>query len=218
MLSILGVGFPRTGTMSLKLALEQLGYGPCYHMIEVFDRPEDIPHWREAVAGDADWDRLFGDYQATCDAPGVYFWRELTVLHPAARCILTVRDADAWYDSFRETVFEVITQTDHVDDDTHRRVQQLARELVLDGLLQGQFEDRAAAIEHYHRHNAAVIEQVDPSRLLVFRVEEGWEPLCRFLGVDVPSTLFPHINTRHEFRERFLAESARHEPVRHGPV
>ena len=208
MLSVIGIGFPRTGTMSLKLALEQLGYGPCYHMIEVFDRLDDIALWQQALDGEADWHPLYAGFQSTCDAPGCHFWRELIEEFPSAKCILTIRDADSWYASFRDTVFEVISHQDELADERHRAVQDLARDVILDRMLEGRFEDRTRAIELYERHNRAVQEQIDPSRLLILHIEDGWQPLCDFLDTSIPTEPFPHINTRNEFRERFLFEQA----------
>jgi hypothetical protein len=209
MLSVIGVGFPRTGTMSLKLALEELGFGPCYHMIEVFDRLDDIPLWLQAASGQTAWERIFSGFRSTSDAPACCFWQELVAEYPDAKVILTERDADDWYESFEETVYPVICSGVHSPDAGHRALQEMARELVLDLLLQGRFEDRARAIEIYQAHNRAVREHVDPDRLLILRLGEGWQPLCEFLQKEVPSVPFPHTNTRMEFRERFLATSER---------
>jgi hypothetical protein len=208
MISVIGVGFPRTGTMSLKLALEQLGFGPCYHMIEVFNRPQDVPIWREALAGNADWERLLAGFGSSADAPGCVFWRELTALFPEAKCVLTVRDSDSWYESFLHTAYEAITHPERSPSDEHRAVQGMARELLLERLFEGRFEDRQRAIEIYETHNRTVQESISSDRLLVFEVKEGWEPLCGFLGRDVPPEPFPHINTRQEFRERFHVDPA----------
>lgn len=62
-LRVIGAGFGRTGTMSLKVALEQLGFGPCYHMVECLPKgPEHYRLWEEAVAGKADWDAIFAPH------------------------------------------------------------------------------------------------------------------------------------------------------------
>ena len=118
--------------MSLKVALEQLGVGRCYHMIEVFNRPLDIDFWLAAVhcrgVGVA-WDQVFSEFQSSADCPGCFFWRELLTAYPKAKFVLTVRDADAWYDSFCSTVFEVITHPERSPDPTHQRVQQMAKVL-----------------------------------------------------------------------------------------
>ncbi len=127
MLSVIGVGFPRTGTMSLKLALEQLGFGPCYHMIEVFERPHDIPLWRAAAAGEPDWDRLLSDFRSTADAPGCIFWRDLIAQYPDARVVLTTRSPESWYESFRDTAYQAITHPERSPDEQHRAVQKMAR-------------------------------------------------------------------------------------------
>lgn len=206
MLSVIGVGFPRTGTMSLKLALEQLGFGPCYHMIEVFQRPDDVPLWRAAAAGEPNWDRLFSGFRSTSDAPACIFWRKLIAQYPDARVVLTTRNPDLWYESFRETAYQAITHPERAPDEQHLAVQEMARELILERLLEGCFEDRQRAISIYREHNKAIRQEVDPARLLVFDVLDGWEPLCGFLNVTPPPEPFPHINTRGEFRERFHIE------------
>lgn len=204
MLQILGLGYPRTGTMSLKHALEFLGFGPCYHMIEVFQRPQDVPFWKAAAGGeDVDWKHFFREFSATTDAPACRFWRELMSTFPQALCILTVRDPDSWYESFHSTVYQAMTHPEQAPDEDHRSVQCLARQLILDQMFEERFEDRDFAIRTIQRHNREVKETVDPDRLLVFDVSSGWQPLCHFLNVPVPEVPFPRSNTRSEFQQRF---------------
>jgi hypothetical protein len=210
MLKVIGLGYPRTGTMSLKHALEQLGFGPCYHMIEVFNRPEDVAFWRDAIRGPVDWQEIFTDFQSTTDAPACHFWRQLFRQCPDARFVLTVRDADAWYDSFYTTVYQAMLHPERAPDEDHRIVQQMARELILDTMFGGRFGDREQAIEIYHQHNQEVAAAIPPDQLLVFDVAEGWGPLCRFLDMPVPAEPFPRSNTRVQFQERFsVPESAK---------
>lgn len=214
-LQVIGAGWSRTGTFSLRLALNQLGLGPCYHMQDVFEHPEHIPLWRQAAAGRlANWESLFADYVSVADSPPCLFWRELVAAYPAANVVLTVRDADDWYDSMRSTVYEVLSDPERASggDASAREALQLARELVLDGFFKGEFGDRRAAIARFDEHNAAVrnaavrnaaVQAAVPrERLLVYRVSEGWEPLCAFLGKAVPAAPFPKTNAREQFRRR----------------
>lgn len=206
MLQVIGLGYPRTGTMSLKHALEELQLGPCYHMIEVFDRPGDVEFWLSALANngqDADWDMLFEEFQSTSDCPACYFWESLWRHFPNAKYILTVRDADTWYDSFHATVYEAMTHPERAPDQQHLSVQNMARKLILGTMLEGRFEDREFAIDRFQAHNQSVVDMLPQEQLLIFDVAAGWEPLCRFLSVDVPDSPFPRSNTRAEFQQLF---------------
>lgn len=206
MLNVIGLGYPRTGTMSLKHALEMLLLGPCYHMIEVFRRPEDVGFWLAALechGRGTDWNRVFADFQSTADCPACYFWPSLYQFYPQAKYILTIRDATVWYDSFRSTVCEAMLHPERAPDEPHRTVQQMARRLILDTMLEGRFDDREFCIRKYRDHNKAVIDAIPRERLLVFDVTAGWAPLCEFLQVPVPDAPFPQSNTRSEFQERF---------------
>ena len=199
-LQIVGAGFGRTGTLSAKLALEQLGLGPCYHMHEVFRRPEHIPVWERASRGEAvDWHRLFADFRSTVDWPATYFWRELVRAFPAARVLLTVRDPDAWYESARETVFRVDRSL--ATTDVGRAQLAMAERVVQQGTFGGRLDDRAHCIDVYVRHNEEV-RQVLGARVLTYDVAEGWGPLCEWLGVDAPDAEFPRTNSTAEFQQR----------------
>ncbi len=206
MLEVIGVGFPRTGTMSLKHALEQLGLGPSYHMIEVFQRPHHAALWHEAVEGRPDWEQIFAGFRSSTDAPGCLFWRELIEFYPDARCILTTRDSASWYESCANTIIPAMLNPDRSPDEEHRKVQLMARRLLVETLFRGVFDDRAREIEIFEEHNRAVRDTIPEDRLLIFDVAEGWAPLCQFLSLDVPDTPFPRANTREEFRERFRVE------------
>ncbi len=192
-LEVIGAGYGRTGTLSLKLALEQLGLGPCFHMSEAIANPACIPGWVDAVRGRPDWERLFAGYRATVDHPGCVFYRELAALHPRAKVILTVRDASDWFESTQATVFSP-TMRQRVADPLFKEF--------LTGTCWGLFgdgiDDRAFMIEAFERHTAEVKREIAADRLLIFEVSQGWEPLCRFLGVDVPATPFPRVNSRAE--------------------
>lgn len=206
MLKVIGLGYPRTGTMSLKHALEILGLGPCYHMIEVFQRPQDVPFWLEAqnTCGEGcDWEQVFRGFPSTADCPACCFWPTLTAAYPNAQYILSVRDSNAWYDSFRATVYEAMMHPERAPDEAHRQVQCMARRLILDGMFEGRFDDRDYAIQKYEHHNKAVVDSLPADQLLVFQVAEGWQPLCDFLNLPTPDQPFPRSNSRKDFQQRF---------------
>ena len=195
-LKIVGAGFGRTGTLSLKNALEMLGFGPCYHMFEVVERPDHIAAWHRLAFGDAmDWDLLFKDFQSTVDWPTARYWRELADYYPQAKVLLSVRDPEAWYKSVTDTIYRGLTMRmpDNVPE-PRRHQMAMARRIVLEDTFDNRFEDKAHAIEVLNRYNQTVREAINPARLLVFDVKEGWEPLCRFLGVAQPDEPFPRLN------------------------
>jgi len=196
-LRVVGAGLGRTGTHSLKLALEQLLGGPCYHMLEVFGRPDDVVRWQRCVDGDpGPWEDIFGDYSAAVDWPASAYWKAISEAYPEAVILLSSRSsADAWYASATETIFEVVRrQTADVDAWNH----------MVMGML-GQFtpdlDDAAAAKAAYERHNAAVRATAPAERLVDWHPGDGWEPLCAALHVAVPDAPFPHVNTTNEFRQ-----------------
>jgi hypothetical protein len=219
-LAVIGAGLGRTGTLSLHEALERLGFAPCEHMTNCFAHPERFALWLEAVrrkrTGEPiDWRPLFTGYRATVDWPGAFFWRELTAAHPEAKVILTVRDPERWYDSARTTIYAA-TQGRSATPAARLLYGLLARanpraghgfrtvqETVWDGTMEGKFEDRDAAIRIFQEHNSEVIAAIPPEQLLIFDVNEGWQPLCAFLGVPVPTgEPFPHVNDTADFSHR----------------
>ena len=202
-LSVIGAGFGRTGTLSLKLALEKLGLGPCYHMIEVFRRPEHATLWSDAAEGKAmDWDALFEGYGAAVDWPVCYFWRELCDHYRDARVLLTVRDPERWYQSAHDTIFQAMSGDYLVDTPEGRSLSDMAEAIVIERTFGGKLEDRAHAIAVYERHCAQVQAEIPADRLLVYRVGEGWGPLCRFLGQGEPQEPFPHVNSTADYQAR----------------
>jgi len=213
MLAVIGAGFGRTGTASLKAALEQLGLGPCYHMTEVFSHPEHVPLWEAAFRGQAaDWQAILGDYQATVDWPACTFYEPLMAHYPEAKVLLSVRDSRGWYESALSTIYEVSRlgregrlPTDDPSLAARARAGRMIDEIIWQGTFGGRFEDRERAIAIYEAHNRAVQERVPADKLLVFDVKEGWGPLCRFLGVPAPRGPFPHLNDSASFR-RMVAQ------------
>jgi hypothetical protein len=195
-LELIGAGLGRTGTLSLKAALEKIGYGPCYHMIEVLTAPERGRHWlARTQTGSHDWDAIFHGYRAAVDWPAAAFWRELAARHPAAKVVLSVRDADRWYESVMSTIYPVMKQgPPERAPATLRAFHQMVVALVFEQTFGGRLEDRAHAKRVFEAHNQAVVDAIPASRLLVYRTVDGWEPLCRFLGAPVPDEEFPHLN------------------------
>jgi hypothetical protein len=215
-LRVIGAGLGRTGTMSLKGALEQLGFVKTYHMHELFMDPTRVVHWEAAADGlPVDWDTLFEGYQAAVDYPACRFYKELMAQYPDAKVILTVRSPESWHESARETIFQASRMPGQHDADApppmpfpgdpqlFMRIFRLISRDIWQGHFQGRFEDAEFAKGVFNRHNEEVQATVPPEKLLVFHPKDGWEPLCRFLDVPVPEGVpFPHVNDREEFRRR----------------
>jgi hypothetical protein len=214
-LKVIGAGFGRTGTSSLKQALEDLGFGPCYHMTEAFAHPEHTPVWEAAVNGQAvEWEDVFRDYQSAVDWPAAAFYQQLMARYPDAKVILTVRNPERWYESTQNTIYAIgkltasppMSWVGAVFNRQRQRVAAVTGRLAWDELFGGRFEDRQHAIEVFNRYNADVQRYVPADRLLVYDVRQGWEPLCTFLGVPAPDHKpFPHLNDTAEFRKAIRA-------------
>jgi hypothetical protein len=214
-LKVIGAGFGRTGTMSLKVALETLGFGPCYHMLEVFSHPEHAQRWEAAWLGErVDWDDLLDGYEAAVDWPACAFYEELMERHPDAKVILTVRDPERWYESVRNTIYAlsmtvsgsrllrlVLGLRGLLRNGAFARGN-MAETVIWEGTFDGRFEDKRYAIGVFERHNEKVRRRVPEERLLTYEVSEGWGPLCDFLGVEVPDKPFPRLNDTAQMRAR----------------
>ena len=199
-LDVIGAGFGRTGTLSLKLALEKLGFDKCYHMMEVFGHPEHVPLWAAAHRGEpVDWEKLYEGYRATVDWPSCNLWETHAKLYPNAKVILSLRDPVAWHTSVMNTIYRSSSALRNSDDPNVRRMGEWANDVVWEYVFDGRVEDRAHAIAVYNAHNEYVKATVPESRLLVFEASQGWEPLCRFLGVPVPTEPYPRVNTTEDF-------------------
>jgi hypothetical protein len=197
-LSVIGAGLPRTGTMSLKLALERLGLGPCHHMSEVFLHPERVEAFVRVAEGEPDWEAAYQGYASGVDAPTCFFWHELSEAYPTAKIVLTVRDPDAWFDSTQATVLSptlerTARQRPPFIAEFMEKV--IARVSPLDRENQ---HDREFMVATFKAHNAQVQATAVKDRLLVYEVAQGWDPLCRFLGVPVPNEPFPRVNRRED--------------------
>jgi hypothetical protein len=200
-LSVIGAGYGRTGTKSLQLALEQLGFGPCYHMTEVFKNPEAAGWWADAADGKADWDRLLAGYASNVDWPGATFWREQAEAFPEAKVILTVRDPESWFRSTQETIFQPRIQE---GGPPVARFGEMIHKVV-HRLFDGKIHDHDTLVRVFEAHNAKVRATIPPERLLVYEVAQGWEPLCDFLGVPAPDAPMPRANTTEDFKREILA-------------
>ncbi|MBO6689013.1 MAG: sulfotransferase family protein [Alphaproteobacteria bacterium] len=204
-LKVIGAGFGRTGTLSMKAALEQLGYDKCHHMLEVFPSDAQLNMWHRISQGDTpDWDAVFDGFQASVDFPSSGYWRELAEHYPDAKIILTTRSFDSWYESANETIWPVsrdipgwLTVVPKV-----RKIKQMTYGAIWDRLFGGRFENKEAARQVFEQHEADVKATFPAERLLVFHPKEGWEPLCTFLGKPVPEGDFPNVNDRAEFKKR----------------
>lgn len=196
MLKVIGAGFGRTGTHSMKKALEMLGLGPCHHMAEVMSNPDQLATWRAIAAGETpDWNGVFTGYRSAIDWPSAHYWRELAAAFPDAKVLLTIRSPESWYKSFSSTILQGIGPETSPESFGHR--------IIRNKIFDGRPEDRDIAIAAFNRNTQEVRAAIPASRLLVFEVGDGWEPLCRFLGIPAPPQPFPSSNSTEEFRAHF---------------
>lgn len=194
-MQVIGAGFMRTGTLSTKAALEILGY-PCYHMKEILKNKGHIDVWHKLMADQVpiDWNVLFHEFEATVDTPICIYYKELMQTFPDAKVLLTLREQDRWYASLvtLHTTIDKLRPIARVIPKLGKMVRFV--DIMFDKIFGGSLQ-RENCIRVFNEHNAEVQKFVPPERLLVFRVTDGWEPLCEFLGCDVPeATPFPHLN------------------------
>ena len=205
-IKLIGAGFGRTGTLSLKNALEQIGFGKCYHMLEVYQNDGHRDEWVKAARGEAiDWVALFDGYQSSCDWPSCNFWREQLEVWPDAKVILTQRDPERWYTSVMNTIWQSSSEAASSDDPTIRAGADMAFEVIWDPIFDRRMDDKQHVIDCYLAHNQQVRDAVPADRLLEFDPAMGWEPLCAFTGVEVPDTPYPSVNSTAQFQERRAA-------------
>lgn len=202
-LHVIGAGYGRTGTASLKLALEQLGVGPCHHMSEVLPNPDRVELWTRIGAGEAVqdpslWDQAFEGYNATVDWPACTHWRALIKHYPDAKVILTRRDAGKWFTSVNETILNPAVSAQLRESPMGPML-----ETNIYHLFDGRLDDREHMMACFEKHNAEVIKGVPKERLLVFEARDGWGPLCEFLGLEAPEVEYPHVNSM-EDTKRFM--------------
>lgn len=196
-LKVIGAGFGRTGTMSLKAALEQLGFNPCYHMVECFPKgPAHWDKWTAARNGNPDWDGIFEGFEATVDFPACTSYRELADYYPEARVVLSVRDPEAWFKSTQDTIFSP-AWTEWLR--TSEAGPYMAA--TINNYFDDRMHDREHLIKRFNEHVEDVKASIAPERLLVFEAKDGWEPLCEFLEVPVPEGDYPRVNDTEATKE-----------------
>ncbi len=203
-LEVIGAGFGRTGTLSLKAALEQLGYNKCHHMTEVFPDRKQLDDWLDvSQGGAADWDTMFEGYEASVDFPSSAYWRELADHFPDAKIILTTRSFESWYASAEKTIYPVSANIKGwlLAIPKFRKIRDMTYGTIWDRLFPKGFEDKAAAAQVFETHEADVKAAFSEERLLVFHPKDGWGPLCAFLGKPVPDAPFPHLNDTNQFKK-----------------
>jgi len=217
-MKVIGAGLPRTGTLSQKVALEMVGLGPCYHMVNVLADLDLAPLWRRAMEGNANWNEIFDGFESTVDWPGSFFYKELIEVYPDAKVVLGLRDGESWARSMRETIWGVFygdglvrhlsSARGNVDPKWRGYIEMMVDMWERSGLMDGgedtTAESMASAMERYQEE---VKQAVPADRLLVWSVQEGWEPLCEFLEVPVPDAPFPKTNDAREFGARLVDAS-----------
>ena len=197
-MQVIGTGVGRTGTTSLRIAIDQLGLGPCHHMDEVIeDLPRHVPLWYAALADKPDWTAIYNGYTSAVDWPTAGFFRELYAAYPSAKFILTHRSSESWADSFFATIYKLLAQGSEIPAEMHDWLEMCRGVVERTGFPQGL--DRDALIERFVGHNNAVRAAIPSDQLLVYQVKEGWGPLCDFLGIAAPDEAFPRTNNRQEF-------------------
>lgn len=199
-MKVIGLGVGRTGTLSLKLALERLGFAPCHHMLEVEDNlAAQLPLWDAALDGHPDWQAIYSGCQSAVDWPTAGFTHELIAAYPSAKFILPHRSPESWAESFSHTIGKLLTERDTLPAEIQDWIEMVVRVVTKTGIPFG--SDVAELVKAFTAHNEAVRAAVPAGQLLIFQVKEGWGPLCEFLNVPVPPEPFPRRNNRKEFWE-----------------
>lgn len=196
-LRVIGAGFGRTGTESMKRALELLGYGPCHHMYEVLPNAQHYAEWQRIYDGaePPDWDHIYSGYSAAIDWPTAYYWREVTDHFPDAKVILTTRSPESWYDSFSRTILPAMRSSPAPKT-------RFTYHMLAVSTFGNRFDDPDHCIAVFEAQNAAVRASIAPERLLEYELGSGWEPLCAFLGCPIPDDPYPRGNASEEFHTR----------------
>jgi len=202
-LKVIGANFGRTATMSLKQGLEILGFEKCYHMSEVVVHPEHVELWLDAWRGKDIWKTLFADYQATVDWPAATFWPQLMHVYPEAKIVLSIRDADEWFESARNTIFQSMDSNLLAKDEVLRTRIEMLKEIIVDGTFDGDLTDKDKCIKIYKDNIERCKSEVPSDRLIEFDPSLGWEPLCRGLGCKIPQEPYPYVNKAAEFAHRW---------------
>jgi hypothetical protein len=215
MLKVIGAGLPRTATLTQKVALEMLGFAPCYHMVNVLSDLTNVPRWVEALEGRSDWDDIFGPFEATVDWPGAFFYKDLMEAYPDAKVLLSVRDGESWEKSMASTIWglfygdmlmrDLSDARGRVDEQWASYTSLMKQMWEKSGLMAGEEGPGDGSMARaMQRYNDEVRETVPADRLLVWSPKDGWDPLCRFLDVAVPDKPVPHVNDSQAFGERII--------------
>lgn len=212
-IKVIGLGMGRTGTSSLKLALQKLGYGACYHMKDLINNPADVRYWKEIDRyGETNWQSLFGNYQSAVDFPTIGYYKDILRAYPDAKVILTVRDDESWYKSAIQTILNAepgfldkIKMSFRLPFSSRLRslmqVFKLSKKFWLKNI-GNDYKDKEKAIRFFRQWNEQIKQEIGEENLLVYNVAEGWLPLCKFLGTPVPAEPFPKTNSRNEFKDK----------------
>jgi len=197
-MKVIGLGLGRTGTYSLKTALEQVGLGPCHHMERVAQNmPVQLPLWNALLENPTNFEAAYEGMQSAVDWPTAAFYKELYQHYPNAKFILTHRSKESWAESFGSTIYKLLSDRENAPAPIQEWLNMVVKVIEKTGFSMGlDFEGLA---ERYEAHNKAVRELIPDGQLLVYQVKEGWEPLCKFLNVEAPTMDFPRTNNREEF-------------------
>ena len=202
-LKVIGANFGRTATMSLKQGLEILGFEKCYHMSEVVVHPEHVKLWLDAWRGKDIWTTLFAGYQAAVDWPAAAFWPQLMHVYPEAKIVLSIRDADEWFESARNTIFQSMDSNLLAKDEVLRTRIEMLKEIIVDGTFNGDLSNKDKCIKIYKENIERCRSEVPLDRLIEFDTFLGWEQLCKELDCKIPEKPYPHVNKTAEFTHRW---------------
>ncbi|MGH2714266.1 MAG: sulfotransferase family protein [Thermoleophilaceae bacterium] len=209
-MKVIGAGFGRTGTMSLKAALEQLGAGPCFHMIDIIRDPSTLHYWQAAIDGErVDWKEALDGWEGSVDWPGCTFYKQHMETWPEAPVLLSVRDPEAWYKSTSNSIHAAKEMAMRgelqppEENPPSPEVMQMINGLIWQGTFNGRFGDRDYALQVFNDHIEDVKRTVPADRLVIYEIGQGWGPLAEMLGVEAPDAPFPHLNDTESFRQMF---------------
>jgi Sulfotransferase domain len=207
---VIGAGFGRTGTMSLKAALERLGANPCFHMIDIIRDPSNLHYWQAAAEGEkVDWKEALAGWEGSVDWPGCTFYKEHMETWPDAPVLLSVRDPESWYKSVANSIHAAKEMAMRgeleppEENPPSPEVMQMINGLIWNGTFHGRFEEKDYALKVFNDHIEEVKRTVPPERLVIYDIKQGWGPLAEMMGVDVPDEEFPHLNDTESFRQMF---------------
>ncbi len=199
-LQVIGTGFGRTGTDSMREALNILGFGPCHHMRALLDDEAHKMQWRSrAVSGTPSWDELFNGFASCIDWPSAHYWPEIITAYPDAKVILTWRTPDSWWNSFSKTILPVVQASTETEESA-------PGSQLISRVFGWQPLTREHCIAVYEANVARVMADVEPGRLLIHRLGDGWAPLCAHLGVDIPDEAYPRSNNTKSFQETMASK------------